>query len=522
MKTIPTNKVKTSILCMLIVKKSLFIRVANNTHTYFLNPYKSCNLSYLMKLIYFLSLLVLSLPGVLGENCLSIEQPVPNTEIVFEDSGKIILCPGTYIIPQGISIYANNLELICNQTILSGDNSYDPNPQNALIQVKTDNVSISGCTFTNTTTAIYATPTTSNLLIEENYFDTITQIIHLEGTEHTIINNNAYYPLLSTGGGFIISGGEQHTILNNQLEGDIFISLENSNHSIIQDNSLTDSGSIHLTNTDNTFVRSNELAKPSYDASSLIFSQGNNNNIIGNILSGKRGITLLWAKNNAVTHNYIENSTIAIALNEAEDFLVYHNTLQNNEKGIASIRTTGGTIEFNTFSKNNIGTHMRETLSTTLTNNLFTQNTVGIFYEQSTDQISQDNTFMLNEQGIVLENTNLASTDFSCFNQQDVICTNSQVSLDGTCSISSCGLCATACPSCDDPSSYVCGDINMDGILTITDVTLLTNHLFITFEPLYFPCSADLNRDNKVTITDLTKLVNFMFKNGAELSCGTI
>lgn len=57
------------------------------------------------------------------------------------------------------------------------------------------------------------------------------------------------------------------------------------------------------------------------------------------------------------------------------------------------------------------------------------------------------------------------------------------------------------------------GDVNADGNLNLTDVTLLVNHLFVIFQPLVCPAEANTNADSNCVrnLTDLTLLVNRLF-----------
>lgn len=56
------------------------------------------------------------------------------------------------------------------------------------------------------------------------------------------------------------------------------------------------------------------------------------------------------------------------------------------------------------------------------------------------------------------------------------------------------------------------GDCNADGQLTLSDVTKLVNHLWVTYEPL-LPSNllGDVNCDGAVTMTDITLLYNHLF-----------
>lgn len=58
------------------------------------------------------------------------------------------------------------------------------------------------------------------------------------------------------------------------------------------------------------------------------------------------------------------------------------------------------------------------------------------------------------------------------------------------------------------------GDLNGDGVVTLTDLTLLVQYLFITYQPPTHRNGADANGDCKVTLTDVSFLVNYMFSSG--------
>ena len=59
------------------------------------------------------------------------------------------------------------------------------------------------------------------------------------------------------------------------------------------------------------------------------------------------------------------------------------------------------------------------------------------------------------------------------------------------------------------------GNVDYDPMdqVTLTDVTTLVNHLFVTFEPLECPEEANTSGDpaGLVNLTDLTALVNALF-----------
>lgn len=61
----------------------------------------------------------------------------------------------------------------------------------------------------------------------------------------------------------------------------------------------------------------------------------------------------------------------------------------------------------------------------------------------------------------------------------------------------------------DNGSSYVVGDVNHDGYVTIDDVTALIDYLLNSTEGWY-DSSADVNGDNAVTIDDVTVLIDML------------
>jgi len=70
----------------------------------------------------------------------------------------------------------------------------------------------------------------------------------------------------------------------------------------------------------------------------------------------------------------------------------------------------------------------------------------------------------------------------------------------------------------------VCGDVNADSSVDITDAVYLTNYLFkdgnapqCPPEPLT-QC-ADLNGDEEVTVADVVYLINYLFRSGPEPIC---
>ncbi|MEW5795720.1 MAG: dockerin type I domain-containing protein [Candidatus Zixiibacteriota bacterium] len=68
--------------------------------------------------------------------------------------------------------------------------------------------------------------------------------------------------------------------------------------------------------------------------------------------------------------------------------------------------------------------------------------------------------------------------------------------------------------------NYICGDTNNDGTVTIADVTLLSDFLFVN--PgivLAHPASVDVNCSGDITIGDISILIDHLFISGTPLNC---
>lgn len=68
---------------------------------------------------------------------------------------------------------------------------------------------------------------------------------------------------------------------------------------------------------------------------------------------------------------------------------------------------------------------------------------------------------------------------------------------------------------------YVPGDINGDWMVDIGDLTVLINHLFISFAPIEYPSwRAFVDGDQMCDIGDLTHMINFLFLDGERPKIG--
>jgi len=70
------------------------------------------------------------------------------------------------------------------------------------------------------------------------------------------------------------------------------------------------------------------------------------------------------------------------------------------------------------------------------------------------------------------------------------------------------------------PEMPLCGDVNGDGKVNVSDVIYLVNYLF-KGGPLPIPelLVGDVNGDGKVTVSDVVYLINYLFKGGPPPSC---
>jgi len=69
------------------------------------------------------------------------------------------------------------------------------------------------------------------------------------------------------------------------------------------------------------------------------------------------------------------------------------------------------------------------------------------------------------------------------------------------------------------PGPYVCGDVNADTEISVSDVIYLINYLFKGGPPPqcppapYLSC-ADANGDGSISVSDVIYLINYLFKGG--------
>jgi hypothetical protein len=54
------------------------------------------------------------------------------------------------------------------------------------------------------------------------------------------------------------------------------------------------------------------------------------------------------------------------------------------------------------------------------------------------------------------------------------------------------------------------GDVNHDGFVNVTDVSLSVNYILGNIPPVFYKENADVDQDNEINITDITNLVNLI------------
>ncbi len=65
-------------------------------------------------------------------------------------------------------------------------------------------------------------------------------------------------------------------------------------------------------------------------------------------------------------------------------------------------------------------------------------------------------------------------------------------------------------------SQFILGDVNMDGDVNITDVTVLIDYLLSGDATGINPTAANVNEDQEVDITDVTILIDLLLSSNAE------
>ena len=73
--------------------------------------------------------------------------------------------------------------------------------------------------------------------------------------------------------------------------------------------------------------------------------------------------------------------------------------------------------------------------------------------------------------------------------------------------------------TCSDPTSYVCGDVDLSGQVNVADLTYLVDYLLKSGQAPPLECAANADGKNGITIEDLTYLIDYLWKGGPEPTC---
>lgn len=92
------------------------------------------------------------------------------------------------------------------------------------------------------------------------------------------------------------------------------------------------------------------------------------------------------------------------------------------------------------------------------------------------------------------------------------------ISLDTAANII-CGLTSSLSPFSMAIPSYICGDVNKNGIVNIQDITYLINYLYKGGPAPNPKASGNVTGNNVINIQDITYLINYLYKSGPAPKC---
>jgi hypothetical protein len=59
-------------------------------------------------------------------------------------------------------------------------------------------------------------------------------------------------------------------------------------------------------------------------------------------------------------------------------------------------------------------------------------------------------------------------------------------------------------------TTYLLGDVNHDGFVNVTDVSLTVNYILGNIPQVFFTENADIDQDGNINVTDITNIVNII------------
>ena len=238
-------------------------------------------------------------------------------------------CSGTYNLPNGISIGADNVELDCNNAILNGTTSVSG--KSAINISFINNIIIKNCVIENYHKGIVLFNSIGNQIRSNKLSYNRDGISLLYSKDNTIFNNFAYL----NKHGIRLTNSNKNIFMsnyasNNTAEG--FYFEESNNNSILGSNVRHNDVGIEISKSHNNLLNENYFVN---NDKGISLDKSNNNSIIANVIFlNKEGIELGDSHDNAIKYNNIYNNTIGIdlyhVLNNYVTKAIEYNDIFNN------------------------------------------------------------------------------------------------------------------------------------------------------------------------------------------------
>ena len=221
--------------------------------------------------------------------------------------------PGTYNLPNGISIEADNITLDCNDAKLVGSGT-------GVYLYKKYKVTIKNCNFRNYKYPLYLTSSNNNIIYNNDVNSSASNSygIYLYNSSNNIISKNNF----SSQGNFYTYGVWLHFSSNNTL----------SNNNIFNNG---DGIFLWTSSNDNSILNNNINSNVGGEGIYVYYSYDNkisNNSILNNY----HGIILYYSSNTNIFYNKINlNEGTGVLLGEsATRNTIFYNNIQGNYRGI--------------------------------------------------------------------------------------------------------------------------------------------------------------------------------------------
>jgi len=332
-----------------------------------------------------------------------------------------------------------NEHLVINKSItLVGQNKLDTiidgEGNVTIIEVITNNVSISGFTLQNTATAYGAIrlETSEGHIITNNIIKNTYYGINSQNSHNNSIVNNQFLNNTYTGAYFVYS--TKNTVSNcsfsNNIQAGVYlfnssnnqvhnctisdhkfgVNVGDSDGNVIYGNKVSSSESgIRLTGSQNNVVYGNKvsssesgiLLKNSYkntvsnntvslnNKNGILLESSNNNLVLNNTAQNNEyaGVHLTFSSNNKLLFNNVSTSQYGIQLADSDNCTINENTAINNTHGIALFTCVGNSFWGNNFQADQYGIHFDHSNNNTIFNNNFNNNTQPLSSINSTNYL---------------------------------------------------------------------------------------------------------------------------------------